>query len=869
MVRPTSGINRSFAILLSMLLPTLAKAQPVITQQPTSLVALAGDNATLTVSVSGTEPFTYQWLFNGTNLPYTPIITTAAGNGNISHSGDGGAAINAGLAFPYGVTVDSVGNLYIADYANNRIRKVGTDGIIATVAGKGNSGYSGDGGPATNASLNTPRGVTVDSVGNLYVADTGSSRIRKVGTDGIITTLVGNGNYGYSGDGGPATSASLRSPYGVTVDDAGNLYIADYANSDIRKVGTDGIITTVAGNGDSGYSGDGGVATNASLSEPSGVAVDSTGTLYIADTGSSRIRKVGTDGIIITLAGNGNADYFGDGGVATNASLYYPTSVAVDKADNIYIADYYNNRIRKVWNNSSPLSSLTLSNVASQNAGNYQVVVTGSGGSVTSSVASLSLVYPPSISQQPTNLVALAGGDTTLTVSASGTGPFTYRWLFNGTNLPIITTVAGNGNNTYAGDGGPATNASLWIPSGVAVDRIGNIYIADNYNNRIRKVATNGIITTVAGNGSYRYSGDGIAATNASLWNPRGVAVDAAGNLYIADTINKRIRKVDTDGIISTVAGNGGARYSGDGGAATSASVNYPQDVAVDSFGNLYIADTLNYRIRKVATDGIITTIAGNGNYGYSGDGGVATDASLRSPINVTVDSIDNVYFSDIYNGRIRMVDTNGIITTVVEGGYGGLAVDKVGNLYIADSLNNRIRKVGADGSINIVAGNGNYGYSGDGGVPTSASLYNPTDVTVDSTGDMYIADYDNNRIRKIWNHGSPFPALVLSKPTSKNTGNYQVIVTGSGGSVTSGVTAVTVVFPPTSLTGISANDHELIWQLAGLSNATYVVQSATNLTPPVNWRPVLTNVADQIGILWITETNLSVGRKFYRAVGQ
>ena len=253
--------------------------------------------------------------------------------------------------------MDGAGNLYISDQSNQRIRKVtAATGIITTVAGNGTAGYSGDGGPATSAELNFPAGVAVDSAGNLYIADYNNSVIRKVHTSGIMTTVAGNGTGGYSGDSGPATSAELYLPIGVAVDGAGNLYIADTGNQHIRKVDASGIITTVAGNGTAGYSGDGGLAISAQLDRPTSAAVDSAGNLYIADTGNQRIRKVNASGIITTVAGNGTNGYSGDSGPATIAELYNPVGVAVDGAGNLYIADLSNQRIREVNVTTSALS---------------------------------------------------------------------------------------------------------------------------------------------------------------------------------------------------------------------------------------------------------------------------------------------------------------------------------------------------------------------------------------------------------------------------------------------------------------------------------------------------------------------------------
>src|SRR5581483_11866223 len=289
------------------------------------------------------------------NLPGDPaagIITTVAGNGSTTYSGDGGLAIDAGLGgfppLPPTVSVDKIGELFIADSQYNRIRRVDTNGIITTVAGNGTAGYSGDGGLAIFASLNRPRGVAVDGAGNLFIADSLNHCIRKVDANSIITTIAGNGTGGYSGDGFPATNANLNSPHGVALDGAGNLFIADYGNQRIRKVDTNGIITTIAGNGTNGYSGDGGAATNASLDSPQSVVVDAFNNVILADTLNQRVRLVNAQGIISTLAGIGTAGFSGDGGAATNASLSRPTGVAVDQLDNLFIADSSNHRIREV-----------------------------------------------------------------------------------------------------------------------------------------------------------------------------------------------------------------------------------------------------------------------------------------------------------------------------------------------------------------------------------------------------------------------------------------------------------------------------------------------------------------------------------------
>ncbi len=283
----------------------------------------------------------------------TGIITTIAGTGTGSYSGDNGPATSAGLNYPYGISLDSAGNVYIADYYNNRIRKVTVStGIITTFAGTGASSYSGDGGAATSASLFFPNYVAIDSLDNVYISDGSNHRIRKVTVStGIITTIAGSSTSGsYSGDNGPATSATLSGPSGIALDSAGNIYIADTNNNRIRKVTVStGIITTYAGIGTQGFSGDNGQASSATFISPSGVAVDSSGNVYIADYSNQRIRKVTVfTGIITTIAGNGGTGFSGDNGAATSAALYYPSKVAVDTSGNLYITDSLNDRIRKV-----------------------------------------------------------------------------------------------------------------------------------------------------------------------------------------------------------------------------------------------------------------------------------------------------------------------------------------------------------------------------------------------------------------------------------------------------------------------------------------------------------------------------------------
>jgi hypothetical protein len=628
----------------------------------------------------------------------------------------------------------------IADTDNHAIRRVDSStGVITSIAGTGSSGYSGDGGKAIQAKLNKPRGVAADALGNIYISDSDNHVIREINTLGDIDTIAGNGSAGYSGDNGPANLAQLNKPRGVFVHASGKIYIADTENHVIRMVYDDAgtmKITTVAGDGSAGYSGDNGPANLAQLDKPNGVFVDVSDNIYIADTENHVIRMVYDDAgtmKITTVAGDGSGGYLGDDMPATSSRLNKPRGVWLDESGNILIADADNNRARLVYDDGGTMMITTV-------AGDGSAAYSGDNGPATSA----SLKKPHAVcvyeAQAPSYLhIADADNDRVRMVDSS---------------IRIITTVAGTWWAGYNGDGFPAKWARLYYPRGVHVDGSRNVYIADTYNHRIRKVdGDTGIITTVAGNGSKGFSGDGGPATNAKLRYPYNVFVDTAGNIFIVDTMNYRIRKVDAGtGIITTVAGDGNAGNRGDGGPATAASIRKSFDAAVDGEGNLYIADTHNHIIRKVdATTGIITTVVGNSNAGYSGDGGLATDAELNKPYSVFVDPFGNIYLADTKNDVIRMVDgTTNIITTVAgngtsgDSGDGGPAtqaqldepkgvwVDSSDNIFIADTYNDRIKRVDATTNvITTVAGTGSYGYNGDNILATDAALFTPTDICV------------------------------------------------------------------------------------------------------------------------------------------
>ena len=983
-------------------------------------------------------------------------MTTVASDGSSGFAGDAGLANAAKLDGPMGVTVDAAGNYYIADTNNHVIRKVNaSDGKINTIAGTPGvasanpADLNGDGGSALSATFNKPGSVAVDALGNFYVADTGNNRVRKIDTNGTITTLVGlnppslngpssvavsgnnlyiadPGNHvvrrflltentvsvfagiqglpGHTGDNGLATSARLNRPSGLAVNSDGDVFIADTGNHRIRKV-SGGVIATVVTQGipRAGFEGDGGQANLARMNSPSSVAVDAAGNLYFVDKGNNRVRRVvAATNIINTIIGNGEIGFTGDGGPATSARLSLANAVAVGSAG-VFVADTGNNRIRLavappntapaltspgnqtvsegsnlaftlqasdanvgqtitysmtgaptgatlnpttgafsytpgydvVPNNAGatqafnvtftatddaapPLSdsksaTITVNNVnrapiadagtipatleatgangaslqlngsasdpdgdaiasvvwtdtrpsqppatiATQLSaqvqlalGQHLIVLTVSDGKPNGTTSTQSKgvnvvdTTPPVFANIPADITqtissgtgaavtftlptatdAVSGnrtvtaapasgstfpiGTTTVTFTASdaagNTATATFRVTVtcnSGCNPPPpptgmnfdIEAFAGNGSFGSTGDGGAPTAATFKRPSGIAVDGSGNAYIADAEARVIRKVS-GGTITLLAGTGAKGFAGDGGAAASAKFNNPNGLALHAASNsLYVADTGNHRIRKIDlANNTISTIAGTGIAAL-GAAGSATGVAINSPTGVAVDAAGNVYFADTGNNRVCKVA-GGALTVVAGTGEVGNSGDGAAATSAKLNHPTGVAVTSDGaTIYVADRNNNRVRKV-TGGNIShfagaTNGDSGFGGdgaaatsallnaptgVALDGGGNVVITDTDNERIRKVTvADGLIAAIAGTGTAGNSGDSGAATSATLDTPTALAVDGSGRVAFCDAGNLRARRLVMSGPannpPVPATVANQSLNKN----------------------------------------------------------------------------------------------------
>ena len=608
-------------------------------------------------------------------------VTRIAGNSRTGFSGDGAAATSASLFAPRGVAADRAGNVFIADTGNQRIRRVTPDGIITTVAGGGSE--LGDDGPATNALLNYPGSVVLDSAGNLFIGELG--RVRKVSRDGIITTVAGGGTH-TSSDGGPATSAQLSGALDVAVDGAGNLFIVERPyNEDtegydyrVRKVSPAGIVSTLML-----------VPACCGVS----ITADAAGNLFI----SSRqvVWKISAAGERTVVAGNGNyGPPSGDGEAAIRAQLGVVTALAVDAAQNLLIADDLGRKVRRVTPDGiirSVASIPTSTPIASGDGGpavNAQLRLAvagliGQGGLATDSEGNL--------------YIAETGAHRIRRVSPSGT----------------ITTVAGVGTPRCLaatclplGDGGPAIGAALWYPTSVAVDRAGNLFIADTANLRVRKVSPDGIITTVAGNGiapASRDVNDGVPADQTSL-TPRGVAVDDRDNLLLWEGFSAQVRKVSPDGTISTIP-TANAAFLG---------FNPSTAMTVDRAGNLFIAgytcidEYCSLTMRKFSPDGVITLVAARSPHSIpygADDGGPAISAQLGYISSLAVDPAGNLFFTDLHAQRIRKIDLNGIITTV--------------------------------------GGNGIPSYSGDGGPAAKATLNYPLGLAIDAAGNIYSSDFN------------------------------------------------------------------------------------------------------------------------------
>ena len=662
------------------------------------------------------------------------------------------AATAANLNATSGLAVDAAGNFFISTKGHRILKVTKSTGLITLLAGTGQGNFSGDGAFATSATLYNPCGIALDNFGNIYVADTYNNRIRKIiVSTGIITTVAGGGVGGSRVvlDNVAATSTTLSSPEDVAVDTFGNIYIADRLNRRVRKVtASTGIITTIAGNGnwdaEPTLPALGVAATISSFVSPSGVTVDTSGNIFYTDSYFSSVYKITASTGLLTLVAGGNNwhyGYNGDNIPATTALLRRPTYITLDTLGNIYFADRFNGRIRKITVSTGIITNVVGGGVGKNNTKNATSIYLTTGGIAVDAAGSIyfndeyvvrkvtySQVTP---SSAVTSAPVSAPAATSITMSPRSAAPTPPPTLRPSASSGIITTIVGKkeispeddiNRNVY---GIAATAAVLSHTDGLAVDATGNLFIS-TIDHRILKVtASTGLITLLAGTGVWSFSGDGGLATSATFKYPGGIALDNFGNIYVADTYNDRIRKITVStGIISTVAGGGVGYYRVvlDNVAATNTTLSYPGDVAVDTYGNIYIADRLNRRVRKViASTGIITTIAGISLTSYAD---WATSPALG--VAATLSKLDRPT---------------------------GITVDTSGNVFITDSAFNSIYKVTAStGLLTLVAGKNsrNGGYNGDDILATTALLSNPSYITLDAEGNIFFSENGNLRIRKI-----------------------------------------------------------------------------------------------------------------------
>jgi hypothetical protein len=721
--------------------------------------------------------------------PYT--FTTLAGNtGNGSADGTNSAAR---FAYPWGAAVDTNGNVYVADTVNNTIRKVTPAGMVTTLAGLAGSFGSADG---TNsaARFNDPVGVAVDSAGNLYVGDTGNNTIRQVTpvrTNWVVTTLAGLAGSSGSAN-GTNSAARFYHPYGVAVDSATNVYVADAYNDTIRKVtpvGTNWVVTTLAGQAGVTGSNDGG-GTSAQFDSPTGVAVDTNGNVYVVDFGNDTIRKVrpvGGNWDVTTLAGLAGSFGSADG---TNSAARFnnPYGVAVDSATNVYVADWGNDTIRKVTPVGTSWVVTTLAGLA------------GSLGSADGTNSAARFNDPSAVAVDSAgNLYAADTGNSTIREVT----PLGANWR--------VTTLAGLATGGPGSADGTGSAARFHEPLGAAVDSAGNLYVGDYANDTIRKVTPAGVVTTLAGLAGSSGSADGTNSA-ARFDYPSGVAVDSATNVYVADWANHTIRKVTpvgTNWVVTTLAGKAGIPGLVNG-TGTNAEFDYPNNVAVDTNGNVYVADTANGAIRKVTPAGVVTTLSED----FSGPTGVAVDGAT------------NVYVADYYSHTIRKVTPAGVVT-ILAGFTGtsgtadgtntaarfnypwGVALDSATNVYVTDSINDTIRMVRPVGThwvVTTLAGlAGSFG--GADGTGSAAQFNSPFGVAVDSAGNVYVADVYNSTIRKGF-PASSVPAPNL-EPPSLSAGQFGFGITGL----------------PNLAVNIESSADLSSWQLVGTS----ILEGGTN----------------------------------------
>jgi len=619
----------------------------------------------------------------------TVVVATLAGvrerflNGNIQ---------TATFNWPSKIVLDKSGNIFISDSSNNAIRKITPSGEVSTFAG-GTKGYAD--GYGTEAKFTLPDGLAIDGNGNLFVADTYNSAIRKITPEGLVSTIAG-GVRGYANGAGP--SAKFDTPTGIAVDNYGNIFVSDF-NHVIRKINPSGLVSSFVGGLSSSVLVDG-IGTNSSFYYPAGLSFDSAGNLYVADSGYNAIRKVTSQGLVTTIAGGTRGFIDGLGKVANFNS---PQGITVDVGGNLYVSDQYNQAIRKI----NPIG--------------FVITIAGSktGFSNANGVAA-SFNYPDGI--------AIDGNGNLLVVD-------TFNNAIRKINPSgIVSTLSGKGPTQGYIDA-TGTDARFNAPWGLAVDNAGNVFVADSKNNVVRKITSKGVVTTIA-----------------NVSDPRGLALDGVGNIFVGS--NNKVLKISASGSISTFAGSGLSGLTD--GLGTAATFTGVYGMVIDKSGNIYVAD-FNNSIRKITPSGIVSTFAG-GKTGF--DNGVGLAASFSGPTGVTIDSKGNLFVADRYNNAVRKITPEGVVSTFAGGTQiingctmpdfcypVGITIDKYDNLIVTDLYNHSIRKITPSGLVSTIAGDGIKGYTNTG---AGARFNEPQSVAVSSDGIIFVSDTNNDAVRVI-----------------------------------------------------------------------------------------------------------------------